>query len=616
MENKILVNLKQTYLMTREYLSYCLLLSLVLLFVTCEDNKTTQELVAETYDAENITVNSAILKGKSMGIGIRSRGFVYNTVGFPTIEDDDVLPVKPGEGEFLVEAIELNPETKYYYCTYAFSDEGIVYGEIKSFTTTSVNPPEVTMLLPQEIKANSAVFSGTVVNSGSYSAILERGFVWSSVSEIPTIDDNKQSVSGDLGDFSFEPELEMNTTYYVRSYARSEAGIGYSETHTFKTLFVEIPIVQLNSIIPIMKGFTTNTTVLTQQNLIRVGLVFSETNSNPRLNNEYSVTLENDSPEIDFNLDVINLKPHTYYYLTAFAVDDNGVGYSEVKYVRTGTYGTINNQLVLILPPSLYKMGWTSDTDGDKTVNLFVNNDINAGNCVVTNLSAYWIAKYEVTNQEFCDFLNEYGHITSQIIDVYFYGNILFEEDKVEFSKVGNLWIPTNGKENYPARGISWAGANEFCVYYGGRLPNEPEWEIAARGGKYTDEQGKMRYSGSNIIDDVAWYSDNADDDTHPVGQLAPNDFGLYDMCGNVKEWAENWYQRYKPSWEEQVVLGPGSVRNKVKRGGSYKDSNVYSRIITRNGDGSANYSVASNPLDTSDTGFRFCLSATEDDLK
>ena len=98
------------------------------------------------------------------------------------------------------------------------------------------------------------------------------------------------------------------------------------------------------------------------------------------------------------------------------------------------------------------------------------------------------------------------------------------------------------------------------------RLPTEAEWEFAARGGNKT--QG-YTYSGSNNLDEVAWYSSNSNRTTHAVAMKKPNELDLYDMTGNVFDWCSDWYGSYS-SDDQTDPTGPSSGSWHVARGGAW----------------------------------------------
>ena len=108
------------------------------------------------------------------------------------------------------------------------------------------------------------------------------------------------------------------------------------------------------------------------------------------------------------------------------------------------------------------------------------------------------------------------------------------------------------------------------------RLPTEAEWEYAARGGRYS--QGYV-FSGSNDVDEVAWHTGDC---THVVGQLKPNELGLYDMSGNVFEWCQDWKADYD-MFPAENPTGPEDGENRIRRGGSWGGSPHGQRVSYRN---------------------------------
>ena len=131
-----------------------------------------------------------------------------------------------------------------------------------------------------------------------------------------------------------------------------------------------------------------------------------------------------------------------------------------------------------------------------------------------------------------------------------------------------------------PVETVSWTDVQEFIKRLNAkeghtryRLPTEAEWEYAARAGSTT------AYSfGNNIIEvslsdfvlvSYAWYRDNSEE-THPVGQMPPNAWGLHDMHGNVWEWVQDWYGDDYSAGAVVDPQGPTTGDFRVLRGGSW----------------------------------------------
>lgn len=205
------------------------------------------------------------------------------------------------------------------------------------------------------------------------------------------------------------------------------------------------------------------------------------------------------------------------FYSLFESIGKNEQGYPEHRHRQTGI-------VFVRVPGGTFLMGSPNDEEGPK---------LQSGPPHEVTLDGFLIAKYEVCQGEW-----------SKLMDT----------DELVPSEEGSL----------PVVGVSWDECMSFCVQAGLLLPKESQWEYACRAGTMGP------YAGTGNPDEMGWHGGNSGGRRHAVGRKQPNDFGIFDMHGNVAERCAD---------ESDAPLGLGGH---VVRGGSYADGPAVCRSAMR----------------------------------
>lgn len=242
------------------------------------------------------------------------------------------------------------------------------------------------------------------------------------------------------------------------------------------------------------------------------------------------------------------------------------------------------------VPGGTFRMG-SSEGEADRSAD--------EGPQVEVQVEPFWMGRCEVTWAEYRQYMAAFEVFTAMRAANLRPITRANEADAV--TAPSTLYEPTttfaNGEDDsLPAVTMTQFAARQYTKWLSGltgrfyRLPAESEWEYACRAGTTTPWSTG---SGAETLVDAAWFADDADETTHPVGQKAANAWGLHDMHGNVAEWCVDelvagGYGRQaalpQPVSMAEAITWPGKLYPRVLRGGAYYDEAAECRSAARRG--------------------------------
>jgi len=201
------------------------------------------------------------------------------------------------------------------------------------------------------------------------------------------------------------------------------------------------------------------------------------------------------------------------------------------------------------------------------------------------------MGKSEITRGQFAAFVSATGHDTDDQC-------LKLDDGKWETFGDNDWRNPGYPQDDsHPVACVDWFDAQAYVKWLSNRtgmhyqLPTESQWEYACRAGEHNE------YCGSDNPDSVAWYDQNSDRSTHPAGAKLANQFGLFDMNGNVVEWVQDSYHGQYNGIPDDGSAWAGNGSKRVLRGGSW----IYSRSRVR----AAFRSISAPGYRYFDSGFR-----------
>lgn len=346
----------------------------ILQFATVANNAPELDTVAvKAKDNQSLTLTSKVLASGAESVDLRGICYMKGADGDPKL-GDNIVPVPENETDFVVTIGNLEASTEYTVRAFAMNNEGIVgYGKTMVVSTENSEKPTLRTYDEPTVRGNYAVVTAEVTDKGT-SDVTARGFCWSSTSTTPMLgacDGEVNIAMSESNVFAGEVTgLKEGTVYHIRAYATNEKGTGYGNTITINTTSVSLPEVSISE-----PTFTTKTAELTGAvgsngggTITERGFCWSASVHNPQIGTE---GCQNKAVEgEDFKYTLEELTPGTIYYVTAYAKNEKGIGYSNVTEFTTMELTAPKLDAIIISTPTTDKatVSCTLLSNGNGTV--------------------------------------------------------------------------------------------------------------------------------------------------------------------------------------------------------------------------------------------------------
>ena len=303
------------------------------------------DIVQDSSENLSVTISSEILDA---GNGEVSRiGFCWSAENkLPDTNQKVVdLTEQLGSSKFSATIDGFSFSTAYYIRAFAVNEMGTGYSQVFTFQTVDPAAPTLEAIELKDSTDVSITVASKVLEVGT-SQVKGIGFCWSTENQEPTMNDASVDLTEQMDEATFSTvidELKPGTTYYIRAYAVNEEGVGYSETFIHKTRQLPVPVLSEVEVTDCTgSSITLNAQILEDYSTEIEGLGFcwSTESQEPTINHS-AVNLNDQIGSSTFGTTIHELAPNTTYYIRAYAINGQGVGYSE-----TVTCKTLENVLI------------------------------------------------------------------------------------------------------------------------------------------------------------------------------------------------------------------------------------------------------------------------------